>query len=125
MKEKIKEVAKLLKKWQDKTRKEKGLPSNRACDLEPTKEENKELAILMVKLENGVMNDGSDEFWEKYYEVVPTDEDFYTFYEHDGTIWVSWNALGDGPLEDEPKEWIEKVLELIKTKTIKQYGRAD
>ena len=119
MKEKIKEVAKLLKKWQDRTRKEKGLPGNRVCDLEPTKEENKELSILMVKLENGVMNDGSDEFWEKHYEVVPTDEDFYTFYEHAGTIWLSWNAIGDGPLEDEPKEWIEKVLELIKSKTIK------
>ena len=119
MKEKIKEVAKLLKKWQDRTRKEKGLPGNRVCDLELTKEENKELSILMVKLENGVINDGSDEFWEKHYEVVPTDEDFYTFYEHAGTIWVSWNALGDGPLEDEPKEWIEKVLELIKSKTTK------
>lgn len=124
MNEQIKEVAKLLKKWQDQTRKEKGLPGNQVCDLEPTKEENKELAILMVKLENGIMNDGSNEFWEKHYEVEPTDEDFYTFsfYEHDGTIWVSWNALSDGPLgplEGEPKEWIEKVLELIKTKTSK------
>ena len=119
MDEQIKEVAELLKKWQDQTRKEKGLPENQVCDLELTKEENKELAILMVKLENGVMNDGSDEFWEKHYEVVPTDEDSYTFYENEGTIWTSWNDLGDGPLEDEPKEWIEKVLELIKSKTIK------
>ena len=75
MKEKIKEVAKLLKSY--------------GKDLEPTKEENKELAILMVKLENGVMNDGSDEFWEKHYGVVPTDEDFYVFYENKGTIWTS------------------------------------